>query len=177
MSNPDPQFRQHIETRDFRGWRGLPEDADYAEFQARFPRLVDADARGLLGSANEPAYFSVHIGDGYPQHLTAWRRDTRLLMVETELPRMVTPLDDLTAELGEPAARLDYFWGILTVPEGAHIYPGNGITLFIGPERQVLKFALFTPCDLEEYLRTRHHDPRMVPLPLPLPDDFRDDGM
>lgn len=161
-----PEVWNAIASRHFRGWQGLPGDADYAEFDARFPRLVDAEARGLLGSANEPAYYRVHVAEGYPQHLKAWRKDTRLVLVEATLPKLSDSLDELTSDLGEPAARLDYSWDVLQVPKGAKIYPGRGIALFIGPEQQLLRLSLFASCELADYLATRHYDTRLVERPL-----------
>ncbi|WP_433271533.1 hypothetical protein ACQPZF_12645 [Actinosynnema sp. CS-041913] len=161
-STAEPGIWQHVDTGDFTGWPGLPADADYAEFDARFPRLVDGEARGMLGSSFELAYYTVHVAQRYPQHLKAWRQDTRLVLVEATLPNLATSPADLTAALGEPATRLNYHWDVLTVPEGAHVYPDRGITVCIGPEGQVLRLSLFTPCELDSYLRTRHHESRLI---------------
>lgn len=154
-----------VATRDFRDWRGLPRDARYADFDARFPRLTDAEARGLLGSANEITYYRVHVAEGYPQHLKAWRQDTRLVLIEATLPVLATPLPELTAALGEPAALLDFRWDVLDVPEGVHVHPDRGIALFVGPEGQLLRLSLFAPCDLAEYMATRRTTDRLVERP------------
>lgn len=166
MSKSAPDVWNAIAAREFRGWQGLPGDADYAEFDARFPRLVDAEARGLLGSANEVAHYRMHVAEGYSQHLKAWRQDTRLVLVEATLPKLRDSLDELTSELGEPEAWLDYSWDVLEVSRGARIYPRRGIALFAGPERQLLRLSLFSSCELADYLATRHYENRLVEQPL-----------
>lgn len=166
MEGSAPNHWDMIGSRDFRGWHGLPEDASYAEFETRFPRLMDAEARGLLGTGNEVAYYRMHVAEGYPQHLKAWRQDAGLILVEATLPQLRGPLDELRAELGEPAALLDHTWDTYRVVEGARIHPARGIALFVGPEQQLLRLSLFAPCELADYLATRHHVTRLVERPL-----------
>ena len=160
MGTPAPEAWDLIASRDFRSWRGLPAEAAYADFEARFPRLMDAEARGLLGTENAIGHYRMHTADGYPQHLKAWRSESRLILVEATLPQLRTPLEELIPELGEPAARLDFTWDVLRVSRGARIHPDRGIALFVGPERQLLKLSLFEAGELSGYLATRHHEDR-----------------
>lgn len=108
----------------------------------------------------------MHVAEGYPQHLKAWYPGPHLVLIETTLPSLVHPVGELATEMGEPAAALDYWWDVLRVSGGARVYPERGIVLFIGPESQLLRLSLFTPCNLGEYLRTLHSETRMVELPL-----------
>jgi hypothetical protein len=120
------------------------------------PRPVSCSA----APTNRP--FTACTSRGYPQHLKAWRQGTRLVLVEATLPKLSGSLDELTSDLDEPAARLDYSWDVLRVPKGARIYPERGIALFICPEQQLLRLSLFASCELADYLATRHYDNRLV---------------
>lgn len=151
-----------IARRDLRSWRGLPAGAPYADFTARFPRVVDAEALGLLGRAHDPARYTVHEGEGYSDNLTAWFQGPTLVVVEAARPRLAHSVDDLVAELGEPAARLDDRWGVLAVAGGNRIHPDRGLALFVGPEGQALRVTLFAPCGLDDYLD--HVRPATEPL-------------
>jgi len=156
----------HIARRDFREWRGLPHDAGYAEFEARFPRLVDAEAVGLLGTAHVPARYRIHVAEGYPQHLKAWYVDAHLILVEATLPQLASTVADLLEALGEPAARLDSSWGVLTVPGGLRVHPDRGIAVFVGPESQVLRVSLFAPGTPDDFTQRLRVESQVVERPL-----------
>jgi hypothetical protein len=159
-----------IARRDFTDWQGLPDDASYADFGARFPRLVDAEAVGLLGSQRVSARYRVHVADGYPQNLRAWYIGPRLVLVEASLPQLAGSTSDLLDGLGEPTTTIDFAWDVLTVPSGGHIHAERGISLFLGPESQVLRLSLYAPTDADGYLATLHHETALVERPLREPD-------
>jgi hypothetical protein len=98
--------------------------------------------------------YRMHVGEGYPQHLKAWFVELTVVLVEASLPQIADP-DGLIREFGEPAARLDSTWGVMTVRGGLHVYPDRGIALFIGPESQVLRVSLFAPTNLDDFVRQR----------------------
>lgn len=155
-----------IALRDFLAWQGLPSPALYADFDARFPRLVDAEAVGLLGRTNVQARYRQHVGEGYPQHLRTWYAEERLVLIEAALPQLPYAAADLLAGFDSPAARLDFNWGVMRVAEGAQVHPQRGITLFVGPEGQILRLSLFTPCPLDVYLDTIHRTEELIERPL-----------
>jgi hypothetical protein len=152
--------------RDFRSWQGLPESARYADLDARFPRLTDAEGVGFLGSRPTKATFRVHVADGYPMNFRAWYDDGRLLLIQARLPRLATTAEELLAALGQPATLIDHTWDVLRVPNGLRIHPDRGIAVFLGPEEQVLELALFTPCPLAEYLERLHRDASPTERPI-----------
>jgi hypothetical protein len=148
-----------VERADFGAWTGLPSPAPYAGFERRFPRLVDGEARVLLGSEAVEARYRIHVGDAYPQHLRVSYAGDEIVLVEADLPRLAQPVPELLAALGEPAERLDDVWGVLRLPGGLHVHPERGIAVGVGPEGQVLHVELFAAGDLDTYLRTRRHGP------------------
>ena len=154
-----------ISRRAFVGWRGLPANALAAEIDARFPR-VGGVGQGFLGKASAPARFTVHRAEGYPLDLMSWQDDDgRLLLVEAELPDLATPAEDLLADLGEPAATADHRWDVLDIPDGVHLHPDRGITVFVGPDRQVVRLLLYTRTDLALYLSHLHRVPTPTEYP------------
>ena len=154
-----------IARRDFTDWHGLPADAAYASFDDRFPRLSDAEAAGMLGSHNVPARYRVHVAEGYPLNLQAWFMGSRLVLIEADVPRLVGAPAELFDALGPPAATVDFTWDVLAVPQGGHIHPDRGITVFVGPEGQVLRLALYAPTDVAHYHTELHHETKLTELP------------
>lgn len=159
-----------VARRDLVGWRGLPAHATVAEVDRRFPRVARAVGRGLLGHDRVPQLFGVHRAEGYPLDLMAWHDDRgRLLLLEAELPDLATPPSTppstLLADLGEPAATADHRWDVLDVPGGVRIHPDRGITVFVGPEGQVVRLLLYAPTDLATYLSRLHRAPTTIELP------------
>jgi hypothetical protein len=149
-----------VERADPAAWHGLPRPAPYASLERRFPRLVEQEARVLLGSENVEARYRVHTGERYPQNLTvAYLPAGDVVLVEAELPRLAQPVPEVLAALGEPAARLDVTWGVLTVPDGLLVWPERGLALAVGPEGQALRLSLFETMEVDTYLRTRHRTP------------------
>ncbi len=106
------------------------------------------------------------VADGYPDNLTAWFLGPTLVLVEAALPSLAHPVADLLADLGDPEARLDDRWGVMTVAGGTRVYPGRGIAVFVGPEGQALRVSLFAPVTLDAYIdRLRRHS-ELTELPL-----------
>jgi hypothetical protein len=165
-ASSDASVWDAIARRDFLAWQGLPSPASYADFDARFERLVDAEGVGFLGRTNVRARYRRHVGEGYPQYLRAWYVDERLALVEAALPQLPYAAADLLAVFTSPAATLDFSWGVLAVPGGAHVHPERGITLFVGPEEQILRLSLYTPCLLDTYLDTIHRTEELIERPL-----------
>lgn len=151
---------------DLRDWRGLPERAPYADFDAHFERVADAYAVGLLGRTNVPARYRVYAADGFPLNLRAWYRGDQLVLVDGELPALSTPVADLRAGWGEPAGRLDGWFDVLHLPGGVLVFPDRGAAVLAGPEGQALWLAVFSPCDLAGYVETLHPSTRVRELPL-----------
>jgi hypothetical protein len=159
-----------IARRDLRDWGGLPHQAQYEDFDTRFPRLVDDEGTGLLGAAKVPARYRMYVADGYPSNLQAWHVGQRLVLVEATLPELIAP-DELVSKLTVPTETLDFVWGVMRVADGAKIFPERGIVLYIGPEGQILRFSLFEPTTAAEYMRTLHYESELVELPLEHPAD------
>jgi hypothetical protein len=165
LDAPDTPW-EAIARRDFVGWRGLPDDVTIADVDTHFPRVTRATGQGFLGTDQVPERFSVHRAEGYPLDLLAWHdQSDRLVLVEAELPDLATLPTLLLADLGEPAATADHRWDVLDVAGGVHVHPERGITLFVGPEGQIVRLLLYVPTDLATYVSRRHRSPTTTELP------------
>lgn len=155
-----------IKDREFHAWDGVPAACDYADFDDAFERLRDERGGGTLGGAKRRAHFRMHVADGFPEPLQVWFRDDRLLLIEIPHPALPYPVEDLLDRLGEPDARWDYDFDVMTVDGGAWIYPSRGLALFLDPAHEtVVRISLFRSCSLDEYAETLQRDTGVEEFP------------
>jgi hypothetical protein len=146
------EIRTAIERRAFAGWRGLAQALAPRDL---FPELevVEHWGRRSLGDEFAPADFTVLELPGYYRPTISVRDDV-VLLFDGMNPELEDGLGPLSAELGEPAALLDYGHGTLPVKAGEWPYPERGITLFVNTTAdRVLHIALYAPTTLDVYLR------------------------
>ncbi len=159
--------RAAIERHEFRSWMGLPMDLRYSDVDSLFTRLSDACGVGFLGRAGHKTLFRMHLCEGYPHNLKIWFDGDRIRMIELRYPMLPYPASELVHHLGKPQAKVDYSAGAMPVAEGAWVYAGRGITVFLDiGHAVVMALGLFAPCTLKHYLDQLHPDSRMHELPI-----------
>ena len=169
-SDPCANARRAIQTRDFISWRGFPSDCTATDLFPTLPALPSDPAERPvrpLGEDFQPAVFQVLDLPGYYRPTVSFR-DDKLVLFDAMNPDITGGFAPLEADLGAPAARLDWYYGTLEMPAGEWIYPARGITVFLNSTfDRVLHIALYHPTTLDAYradLRP-HLRKRMRPLP------------
>jgi hypothetical protein len=134
------------------GWDGLPPGCRPHEL---FPELPDSTsdwAQRPLGDGFERAAFALAELPGYYRP-TVSARDDVVVLFDGMNPELRDGFEALAADLGAPAARLDYRHGTLPVPDGEWIYGSRGLTLFVNTTADTaLHVALYPTTTTEEYL-------------------------
>ena len=154
IQNNCQSIRKSIETRNFLDWHGLPQECTA---QQLFPNILeDLTDRPVrpLGDDFSPAKFVLLELAGYYRAMASFREDQLILFdaMNPDLPGGFLPLHK---ELGEPATRLDWHYGTLSIPTGEWIYPERGITIFLNTTSdKALHIALYQPTTLLKYQRS-----------------------
>lgn len=146
--------RGAIERCAFVGWRGLPTGCPA---DALLPGLPAGPAGEWpvrhLGADLRPATFALLDLDAYYRPMASFD-GPRLVLVDGMNPELAGGLAPLLADLGDPAERLDWFYGTLAIPRGEWVFPERGITLFLNTDADdALHIALYRPASAAEYLR------------------------
>jgi hypothetical protein len=145
--------RRAIESRELVDWRGLPAGLAPHELFPDLPPDQSGWARRSLGAEFAPADFAVLELDGYYRP-TVSSRDGIVVMFDGMNPELPGGLGPLSADLGRPAAMLDYSSGTLPVKAGEWPYPERGISLFVNTTAaRLLHIALYAPTTLDDYER------------------------
>jgi hypothetical protein len=138
----------------FGEWQGLPSTCSIDDLSRRFGPPLGGPARAALGEDQLPTDFMVFGLNGQSRPLRVFEEHRRVLLLDLEYPTLGGDADTLQAALGAPAARLDFPWNVLLLKDAEWVYPGRGLTLFINPDtRKILRWAVYTPTDLETYMR------------------------
>jgi len=147
------QIRQAIETQNFLGWHGLAPECTAQELFSNIPSdLTDKPVRPL-GDDFSPAVFVLLELAGYYRPMASFR-DRQLILFDAMNPELAGGFAPLHTDLGEPAARLDWHYGTLSIPTGEWVYPNRGITVFLNTTAdKALHIALYQPTRLSEYQR------------------------
>lgn len=156
MSNqPCDQARHAIEQRDFIGWHGLPGNCSPGEILAESsPSLQDLPKR-YLGEDYRPVNFLLLSITGYYRPMASFDGEL-LVLIDGALPELHGGLGALMADLGEPEARLDWYYGTLEIKLGEWVFPGRGISLFLNKAAdKALHIALYHSTTLDAYKRER----------------------
>ncbi|MDH3600590.1 MAG: hypothetical protein OEU26_13220 [Candidatus Tectomicrobia bacterium] len=159
-------IRQAIKTRDFVGWNGLPASCAPSDLFDDFP--VDPSDRPVrpLGELFQPSVFVLLDIDGYYRP-TASIRDNELVLFDGMTPDLLGGFARLRDDLGGPAARLDWFYGTLEIPNGEWVYPERGITIFLNTSTdKALHIAVYQRTDLDNYVSTLRPNLRKKLKPL-----------
>jgi hypothetical protein len=98
---------------------------------------------------------------------TASIRDNKLVLFDGMNPELLGGFARLRDDLGEPVARLDWFYGTLEIPNGEWVYPERGITIFLNTlADKVLHIAVYRCTDLGNYVSTLRPNLRKELRPL-----------
>ncbi|MGB5563510.1 MAG: hypothetical protein WBN02_14485 [Sedimenticolaceae bacterium] len=146
-----------IYQRDFRQWRGIPDECGYRSFDQAFTRVSDHYGIGRLGSGAREYRYRVYLHEAYAGDLKAWYENDDLVLVEGAYPAP-HPFDATWfAGLGEPDLRLDYRLDQMPVQRGAWVYAESGLALFMDATgRSVMAVALFSSCTPAYYQGNLH---------------------
>lgn len=149
--------RTAIETRELKGWTGLPAGCTP---DGLFGVAFDEATWGLLplGMAHEPSRTRLLELDGYYRPI-ARVRDAKVVMFDAMNPSLSTDWAGLAQSLGSPDAVEDFILAGVAMPRGEHIYAGRGITVFVNPENQrIIYIALYVPSTVDVYRQTLRPD-------------------
>jgi hypothetical protein len=159
-----------IRERQFVGWRGLPGGCTPAALVPGLPdplpELADQPARRLGSDASSAAFVVLEL-PGWYRPMASFRGGS-VVLVDGMTPELAGGAAPLLADLGAPAAKLDWDYGTLPIAHGEWPYPERGVTLFLNTTSdKVLHMALYVPTTLEVYLRTLR--PPLAKRPAPAP--------
>ena len=164
---PDPctSARTAIMMRDFVGWQGLPAECSGQELFDITPADLEGRPGRLLGNDFDPAVFVLLSLEGYYRPMASFR-EGKLVLFDAMNPELRGGFDWLRSDLGEPAARMDWYYGTLAIAAGEWAYPERGITIFVNTEaNRALHVALYYPASLEEYRNRLRPHLRKEPWP------------
>lgn len=143
---------RQIDERNLRQWRGLPSNCSYSSFDQKFQRVSDQYGIGKLGVKVRDYRYRVYQHEGYPGDLKAWYHDDRLVLIEGWYPVLDADVPSLLDEFGEADLYLDYRLDLMPLAQGAWVYAGRGLTLFMDLDGQaVMGVALYRPGTAEDY--------------------------
>lgn len=162
--------RKAIQTREFVGWQGFPPHCTASDLFANLPHLpsdpADRPVRPL-GENFQRAVFQVLDLPGYYRPTVSFRDDA-LVMFDAMNPDLALGFAPLEADLGAPAARLDWYYGTLEMPGGEWVFPARGITVFLNSTfDRALHLALYHPTSLATYLADLRPHLRKHVRPIP----------
>jgi hypothetical protein len=131
-------------------WRGLPSSLTVEEALAVFPPASEGEGRARLGRGE--AWFRVADGGRLGQRFRVWYADNNVLLFDGERPELAETLDELRGRFGPPEASFDYHLGTTPIQGGEHVYPGQGLALFLaGDGSRLHRVALFPATTLDGY--------------------------
>ncbi len=138
-------------SRDFREWQGLPTDGTLTSFRNYFANFTDDIGEAPLGE--EFYQFLAVSVDGYAPPVRIWFSPQReeVVLLDAAYPELQPDLPSLLMALGEPAAKLDTYWGTLPISTGEWVYPRRGLTLFLSKDETIFHLAVFVPTSLVYY--------------------------
>lgn len=148
--------RAAIESRRFIGWRGLPTGCSPKSLFG--VALNDQWGEAHLGQRFEPARSHLLPVPGYYSP-AAYVRDGVGALFDGSNPVLEGGWSALSADLGEPQARLDWVHSTVAMPAGELVYAARGITVFLNPENDaVVHVSLYAATTVDDYIaRLRLH--------------------
>ena len=149
--------RAAIETRELKGWTGLPAGCSSDEL---FGVPFDEASWGLLplGEAHQPSRTRLLELGGYYRPI-ARVRDAKVVMFDAMNPSLSMDWAALAPTLGAADAIEDFTFSGVVMPRGEHIYASRGITVFVNPENQrIVYVALYAPTSVDVYRRSLRPD-------------------
>jgi hypothetical protein len=141
------QFDQH----DFSNWTGLSSDCT--------PEVIVQFAGGSPGSYGQTFMGSKRLATtflmlnfkGYDEPVQLNTREGKVVCLLVNFPDLENA-PAIAKTLGEPAAKLDFYYDIMLNRSGEWVYPAQGITLFMNSDRSnAVKLMVYPPMTLERY--------------------------
>jgi|SRR5687767_9636821 len=137
----------------FVNWRGLPQGCVLTDVAAMFSLSNQGVGAGHLGRRQRQVEFRMFQVKGYQRPVRAWFDSTQLTMLDAEHPGLEQQLPGVLASLGEPEAKLDFYWDVVEIKKGELVYASRGITFFTDPtDNQVLRLLVFPATTIEDYI-------------------------
>ena len=155
MSEPlCTKARLAIKQRNFIGWQGLPAICHAIDLFPGLPTdLKDMPVRHL-GESFRPTIFVLLSLEGYYRPMASFDGD-QLVLFDGMGPELADGFAPLKADVGEPAAKFNWFFGTVKIQAGEWAYPERGITVFLNTTADtVLHIALYQPTTLNSYVET-----------------------
>ena len=139
--------------KQFVNWRGLPQGCSLADVTTMFSLANKGVGSGHLGRSQRQVEFRMLQVKGYKHPVRAWFDSTKLAMLDAEHPGLEQQLSSVLASLGEPEAKLDFYWDIVEIEKGELVYASRGITFFTDPtDNQVLRLLVFPATSFQDYV-------------------------
>jgi hypothetical protein len=151
--NCDDALRM-IRARDFRAWKGLPEDCTPDRLAKGLPRSNPNEGGRQLGSdAIEVDWWPAEVA-GYREPLEVQIAQSIVVRIDGIAPELAGGLGEHLDALGEPPGKLPYWDATKKIADGEWVWPARGIAIYVGSDpRFVRRVALFRPTDLATYQR------------------------
>lgn len=149
------QAWERFASKQLEQWWGIPQPCTSEDFFAVFTPLDEDGAVGKLGSEFIPTFYKVCSVTAYAEPVHVWFRDTEIVKIEVNYPHLSDErFASLLASLGQPVAKLDYYFHTFSISRGEWVYPARGIALFLnGDESGLVKWSLFHASTLDDYTR------------------------
>ena len=150
------------------GWRGLAPRCSLTDLKQVLEVPDGRPGSGSIGADRRELSWLWSVGNGFPDSIRVWLDGDQVVLLETKVVGKPADFVALARKLGEPAAKLDSFFGLAAIPKGEWVYPDRGLTLFVNPEdHDPWRVAVYRPTTLEDYkkrLRPITGRPRRRPL-------------
>jgi hypothetical protein len=154
--------RKAIESRQLRGWTGLP--AGCAPAALLGVPLDTTWGQRRLGSGHGPVQSRLLELEGYYRPMASVR-DGAVVMFDAMNPDLDGGWAALAADLGAPEATHDWVYGTVPMAGGERIYAKRGITVYINRDGDdILHVALYAPTTPDAYARDLRPDLQKKPL-------------
>jgi hypothetical protein len=157
-------LREAITARSFIGWRGFTDGCTPAILLDALPADFSELAYWDLGSSFTRSQFVPLTLGGYDGARVSFQGGRAVLF--NGAPQSIGNLQALLDDLSEPAAKLNWYDGLLEMPSGEWAFPARGITLFLNSSFEtLLHLALYDSTSLEDYTTRLRPDFRVRKIP------------
>lgn len=149
---------QKFDHRDFAEWKGLSASCTPAVIAEYAHSDLSNLGQFRLGKERRLASFKMLAFGGYAAPAKLWFRGDTTCCIEVESPAL-EGVDEVLSKLGEPVAKLDYYFDVMHNRGGEYVYADRGLTLFMSSNRSnVVKLWVYVPMSLDDYIRDLHHE-------------------
>jgi hypothetical protein len=137
---------------DLTAWHGLPAGTQPADLEPALDAPGDAPAMAGIGLRKALVRFGELAGTDSDAEVWVSPDSSEVWLVAIGDPPFAASPQDVLAQLGQPALRLDSALGTVQLAGSEWVYPERGLAVFADEEdERVWRVALFTPSRPEEY--------------------------